>query len=111
MMKLFSITSKPKFLAERFKIILQQMQLDIAYVAIFFVCKFYIFLQIYVGAKIFRLQGRRHKYFQLERSLRRSATQNCLIFQLCFIMPKIKLYVCRILCENFIQIGQKMKKL
>ena len=26
------------------------------------------------------------------------------------IMLKIKLYVCRILCENFIQIGQKMKK-
>ena len=40
-----------------------------------------------------------------------SATQNRLIFQVCFIMPKIKLYVCRILCENFIQIGQKMKKL
>ena len=43
--------------------------------------------------------------------IRESATQNRLIFQLCFIMPKIKLYVCRILCENFIQIGQKMKKL
>ena len=43
--------------------------------------------------------------------LRGSATQNRLIFQLCFIIPKIKLYVCRILCENFIQIGQKMKKL
>ena len=42
--------------------------------------------------------------------LRGSATQNRLIFQLCFIMPKIKLYVCRILCENFRQIGQKMKK-
>ena len=44
-------------------------------------------------------------------SLRGSATQNRLIFQLCFIMPKLKLYVCRILCENFSQIGQKMKKL
>ena len=44
-------------------------------------------------------------------TLRGSATQNRLIFQLCFIMPKINLYVCRILCENFIQIGQKMKKL
>ena len=44
-------------------------------------------------------------------TLRGSATQNRLIFQLCFIMPKIKLYVCRILCENFIQIEQKMKKL
>ena len=31
--------------------------------------------------------------------------------QLCFIMPKIKLYVCRTLRENFIQIGQEMKKL
>ena len=39
-----------------------------------------------------------------------SAIQNRLIFQLCFIMPKIKLYVYRILCEIFIQIGQKMKK-
>ena len=38
--------------------------------------------------------------------LRGSTTQNRLIFQLCFIMLKIKLYVCRILCENFIQIGQ-----
>ena len=42
--------------------------------------------------------------------LRGSTTQNRLIFQLCFIMLKIKLYVCRILCENFIQIGKKMKK-
>ena len=25
-------------------------------------------------------------------------------------MPKIKLYMCRILCENFIQIGQKIKR-
>ena len=41
----------------------------------------------------------------------RLATQNSLIFQLCFIMLKIKLNVCGILCENFIQIGQKMKKL
>ena len=40
-----------------------------------------------------------------------STNQNRLIFQLCFIMLKIKLYVCRILCENCIQIGQKMKKL
>ena len=43
--------------------------------------------------------------------LRGSTTQNRQIFQLCFIMLKIKLYVCRILCENFTQIGQKMKKL
>ena len=43
--------------------------------------------------------------------LRGSTTQNRLIFQLCFIMLKIKLYVCKILCENFMQIGQKMKKL
>ena len=42
--------------------------------------------------------------------LRGTTTQNLLIFQLCFIMLKIKLYVCRILCENCIQIGQKMKK-
>ena len=42
--------------------------------------------------------------------LRGSTTLNRLIFQLCFIVLKIKLYVCRILCENFIQIGQKMKK-
>ena len=40
------------------------------------------------------------------RILRGSATQNRLIFQLCFIILKIKLYVCRILCENFIQIRQ-----
>ena len=39
-------------------------------------------------------------------SLRGSITQNCLIFQLCFIMLQIMLYVCRILSENFIQIGQ-----
>ena len=43
--------------------------------------------------------------------LRVSTTPNRLIFQLCFIMLKIKLYVGRILCENFIQIGQKLKKL
>ena len=30
--------------------------------------------------------------------LRGSATQNRLIFQLCFIMPKIKLYVCTVQC-------------
>ena len=28
-----------------------------------------------------------------------------------FFMLKMKLYVCRNLCENFKQIGQKMKKL
>ena len=43
--------------------------------------------------------------------LRGSATQNLLILQLCFTMLKMKLYVCRNLCENFRQIGQKMKKL
>ena len=44
--------------------------------------------------------------------LRGSTTQNGLIFQFClFFMLKIKLYVCRNLCENFRQIGQKMKKL
>ena len=48
---------------------------------------------------------------KMKHSLWGSATQNRLIFQLCFIMPEIKLYVCRILCENFIQIGQKIKKL
>ena len=44
-------------------------------------------------------------------TLRGSATQNRLIFQLFFFMPKMKLYVYRNLCENFRQIGQKMKKL
>ena len=43
--------------------------------------------------------------------LRGSATQNLLIFQLCFTMLKMKLYVCKNFCENFRQIGQKMKKL
>ena len=47
----------------------------------------------------------------LNFKLRGSATQNLLIFQLCFTMLKMKLYVCRNLCENFRQIGQKMKKL
>ena len=32
-------------------------------------------------------------------------------FPIMLYYAKIKLYVCRILCENFIQIGQKMKKL
>ena len=32
-------------------------------------------------------------------------------FSILFFMLKIKLYVCRNLCENFKQIGQKMKKL
>ena len=32
-------------------------------------------------------------------------------FQFCFFMLKMKLHVCRNLCENFRQIGQKMKKL
>ena len=44
-------------------------------------------------------------------ALRGSTTPNRLIFQFCFIMLKIKQNVCRILCENFIQIGQTMKKL
>ena len=44
-------------------------------------------------------------------SLRGSATQNLLISQLCFTVLKMKLYVCRNLCENFRQIGQKIKKL
>ena len=43
--------------------------------------------------------------------LRGSATQNLLIFQLCFTALKTKLYVYRNLCENFRQIGEKMKKL
>ena len=43
--------------------------------------------------------------------LRGSATQNLLISQLCFTVLKMKLYMCRNLCENFRQIGQKMKKL
>ena len=38
-------------------------------------------------------------------------TQKRLIFQLCFIMIKMKLYLFRNLCENFRQIGQKVKKL
>ena len=45
------------------------------------------------------------------KRLRGSTTQNCLIFPFCFLMLKIKLYVCSNLCENFRQIGQKMKKL
>ena len=44
-------------------------------------------------------------------AFRGSATLYRLIFQLCFIMLNMKLYVCRNLCENFRQIGQKMKKL
>ena len=48
---------------------------------------------------------------QTTGGLRGSTTQNWLIFQFCFFMFKIKLYVCRNLCENFWQIGQKMKKL
>ena len=47
----------------------------------------------------------------ISRTLKGIGDKNRLIFQLCFIVPKTKLYVCRILCENFIQIGQKMKKL
>ena len=42
-------------------------------------------------------------------ALRGSTTQNWLIFQFCFLMLKIKLYVYKNLCENFRQIGQKMK--
>ena len=41
--------------------------------------------------------------------LRGSAAQNRLLFQLLFFMLKMKLYVYRNLCENFRQIGQKMK--
>ena len=37
--------------------------------------------------------------------LRISTTLNRLIFQLCFIMLKMKLYVCRNLCENFRQVA------
>ena len=47
------------------------------------------------------------KYTVVLRTYGDRLPKNCLIFQLCFIMPKIKLYVCRILCENFIQIRQK----
>ena len=59
-------------------------------------------LQMYLNTKYIDV----FKYF-----LRGSATQNLLIFQLCFTMLKMKLYVCRNLCENFRQIRQKMKKL
>ena len=38
-------------------------------------------------------------------------TQFSQIFDFFFFIRKMKLNVCRILCENFIQIGQKMKKL
>ena len=44
-----------------------------------------------------------------QERLRNLTTQNRLIFQLCFIMLKMKLYLCRNLCGNFRQIGQKMK--
>ena len=47
----------------------------------------------------------------LHDHLRGSTTLNSLIFQLCFIILKMKLYVCRNLCENFREIGRKMKKL
>ena len=57
-------------------------------------CNFYAF----IIANNFYVIGR--------RILRGSTTQKRLIFQLWFIMLKIVLYVCRILCENFIQIGQ-----
>ena len=39
-----------------------------------------------------------------------SDTLNRLVFQLCLIMLKMKLYVCRNLCENFRQIGRKNKE-
>ena len=44
-----------------------------------------------------------------EVCLRGSTTLNPLIFQLA--MLKMKLYVCKNLCENFRQIGQKKLKL
>ena len=43
--------------------------------------------------------------------LRGSTTLNSSIFQLCIIILKMKLYVCRNLCANFREIGRKMKKL
>ena len=43
--------------------------------------------------------------------LRGSANLNHLIFQLFFIILNMKLYVCRNLCENFRQIGHKIKQL
>ena len=46
---------------------------------------------------------------KLNGRLRGSATLNHIIFQLCFIILKMKLCVCRNLCGNFRQIGQKMK--
>ena len=60
-----------------------------------------------------RTNNKKKKTFSKSETfpLRKTTTQNRQIFLLCFIMFKIKLYVCRILCENFIQIGQKMKKL
>ena len=40
-----------------------------------------------------------------------STTQFSQIFNILFFIHKMKQYVFRNLCENFIQIGQKMKKL
>ena len=40
-----------------------------------------------------------------------STTQFSQIFDFIFFIQKMKQYVCRNLCENFIQIGQKIKKL
>ena len=72
-------------------------------------------MAIEINWPILEKSGPRIKLAQIGENfvpeLRGSTTQNRLIFQLCFIMLKIKLYVCRILCENFIQIWQKIKKL
>ena len=57
------------------------------------------------------IKGLQNILLSNKNSLRGSATQNCLIFRFCFFMLKMKLYVCRNLCENFRQIGQKMKML
>ena len=45
-------------------------------------------------------------YVNIYRSLRNSTTQNRLIFQLCFIMLKMKLYV----STNFCEISDKSDK-
>ena len=50
-------------------------------------------------------------FFLLKILLRGSTTLNSLIFQLCFIILKMKLYVCRNLFENFREIRRKIKKL
>ena len=50
-------------------------------------------------------------YVKLREPTTISATQFSHIFDFFVFIHKMKLYVCGILCENFIQIGQKMKKL